>query len=103
MEGGRGDMERGREEAVREGGREGGGGGGGGRFIYSPNWCKRAMEGGREGDFWSTMCSPNWSVLAYQCCSPPLQVQYWVVTEVVREVDLVKRVAIIKKFIKIAG
>ena len=46
MEGGRGDMERGREEAVREGGREGGGGG---RFIYSPNWCKRAMEGGREG------------------------------------------------------
>jgi len=28
---------------------------------------------------------------------------YWVVTEVVREPDLVKRVTLIKKFIKIAG
>ena len=31
------------------------------------------------------------------------QIQYWVVTEIVRELDMVKRVALIKKFIKIAG
>lgn len=31
------------------------------------------------------------------------QIQFWVVTEIVRELDLVKRVTLIKKFIKIAG
>ena len=31
-----------------------------------------------------------------------LQVECWVVTEVCREPDLIKRVALVKKFIKIA-
>lgn len=31
-----------------------------------------------------------------------LQVQYWVVTELCREPDLIKRVALLKRFIKIA-
>lgn len=32
-----------------------------------------------------------------------LQVQYWVMTEVCREQEMIKRVALIKKFIKMAG
>ena len=32
-----------------------------------------------------------------------VQVQYWVMTELCREPELLKRVAVIKKFIKMAG
>ena len=82
-------------------GRSGGGGGGRGE-----------EQGGGEGRSGGGRILLVWqqSLLHITMQAGPVnvpkmyfQIQYWVVTEIVREPDLVKRVALVKKFIKIAG